>query len=320
MEGMMPIHILTISSYLLLFAWVAAEQGGLPLPAAPVLVAAGALSAGHASRFWLALVAGLCGALVADTSWFVFGRRYGHGVMRLICRLSLEPVTCVRRTQDFVALHPLATLTIAKFVPGFSTLAAPAAGQSKMRLRQFLIFDGIGSALWVGTFLAAGYLGRDLLARDPGLLRWMGRFSGVLLVICIFALLVWRAVRHRLALRQLAAARIEPEEVKRLLDAGDEVTIVDLRHPLEVFVDPFTLPGAIRLSPEALAKGHHVIPRDRAVVLYCTCPSEATSAKTALSLRKLGIEHVHPLRGGYDEWKRLGFPLEEVGPARLSEL
>lgn len=158
---MMPIHILTISGYLLLFAWVAAEQGGLPLPAALVLVAAGALSAGHASHFWLALVVGMCGALVADTTWFVFGRRYGHGVMRLICRLSLEPATCVRRTQDFIALHPLATLTIAKFVPGFSTLAAPAAGQSKMRLRQFLVFDGMGSALWVGAFLAAGYLGRD---------------------------------------------------------------------------------------------------------------------------------------------------------------
>ena len=274
----------------------------------------------RAFRFPLALLAGLCGALVADTAWFLIGRRYGHGVMRLICKLSLEPTSCARRTQDFVALHPFSALTIAKFVPGFSTLAPPVAGQSKMRLRQFLIFDGIGSALWVGSLLTVGYLGRDMLTRVPGLLHWMERFSGALLIIFILALLIWRAVRHRLALRQLAAARVEPEEVKRLLDAGDEVTIVDLRHPLDVFAEPFTLPGALRLSPEALATGHHVIPRDREIVLYCTCPSEATSAKTAFSLQKLGIERVHPLRGGYDEWKRLGFPLEEVLPAKLSEL
>jgi membrane protein DedA with SNARE-associated domain/rhodanese-related sulfurtransferase len=316
----MPIHVLTISGYFLLFAWVAAEQGGLPLPAVPVLVAAGALSAGHSSGFWLALLAGLCGALVADTALFVVGRRYGHGVMHLICRLSLEPASCVRRAQDFITSHPIAALTIAKFVPGLATLASPMAGQSKLRLRQFLIFDGIGSTLWVGTFVAAGFLGRDLLTRDPSLLHWAGRFSGVLLVSGIFALLIWRVIRHRLSLRQLAAARMEPEEVKRLLDAGNEVTIVDLRHPLEVFVEPFVIPGAIRLSPAALAEGHHVIPRDRDIILYCTCPSEATSAKTALSLRKLGIERVRPLRGGYDEWKRLGFPLEEVRPAALSEL
>ncbi len=90
--------------------------------------------------------------------------------------------------------------------------------------------------------------------------------------------------------------------------------IVDLRHPLELLPDPFTLPGALHFSPDALAARHHEIPRDREVVLYCTCPSEATAAKTALTLHKLGIERVRPLRGGFDEWKRLGYPMDAIPP------
>jgi len=115
-------------------------------------------------------------------------------------------------------------------------------------------------------------------------------------------------------LKKLVASRLEPEELKNMLDAGEAVYIVDLRHPLELLPDPFTLPGALHFSPEALTARHREIPRDRDIVLYCTCPSEATAAKTAMTLHKLGIERVRPLRGGYDEWKRLGFPLDAIAP------
>ena len=111
-------------------------------------------------------------------------------------------------------------------------------------------------------------------------------------------------------LKQLFAGRLEPEKLKRQLDAGEKIFIVDLRHPLELLPDPNTLPGAVHFSPEALAARSDEIPRDRDVVLYCTCPSEATAARTAMTLHKLGIERVRPLRGGYGEWKRLGFPVE----------
>jgi rhodanese-related sulfurtransferase len=103
-------------------------------------------------------------------------------------------------------------------------------------------------------------------------------------------------------------------DLKRQLDAGEQVFIVDLRHPLELLPEPFKLPGAQHFSPDALAERHLEIPRDRDVVLYCTCPSEATAAKTAMTLHKMGIERVRPLRGGYDEWKRLGFPLDAIPP------
>ena len=158
------------------------------------------------------------------------------------------------------------------------------------------------------ALLTLGRLFGDALKRDPSLLDWAGRFSGALLVLGIVGFFIVRIVRRRMVLKNLVAARLEPEDLKRQLDAGEPVYIVDLRHPLELLPDPFTLPGALHFSPDSLAARHHEIPRDRDIVLFCTCPSEATAAKTAMTLIKLGIERVRPLRGGYDEWKRLGFP------------
>ena len=310
----LPTQILLTYGYFLLFTWVLVEQLGIPLPATPVLLAAGALSAEHELSFPLALLAGILACVTADTCWFLVGRRFGHHVLRILCKLSLEPTVCVRRTQDSFGRRREVTLMIAKFVPGLATLAPPVAGQNGMELERFLLFDGIGAFLWVGALLGAGRLFGDALKRDPSLLNWVGRFSGVLLVLGILGFFIGRLVRRRRFLRKLVASRLEPEELKRQMDAGEPVFIVDLRHPLELLPDPFTLPGALHFSPETLTKRVHEIPRDRDIILYCTCPSEATAAKTAMTLHKLGIDRVRPLRGGYDEWKRLGYPLDAIEP------
>jgi membrane protein DedA with SNARE-associated domain len=310
----LPTHFLIMYGYLLIFAWVLVEQLGVPLPATPVLLAAGALSVDGPIRFPLAFAVGVGACLIADSSWFFFGRRYGHHVLRILCKLSLEPTTCVRRTQDSFGRRRGVMLSFAKFVPGLAMLAAPVAGQNGMGIGPFLFFDGFGATLWVGTMLVIGRVFGDLLKRDTSLLDWAGRFSGGLLILGIIGFFVGRIYRRRLVLKKLAASRLEPEELKKQLDAGEPVFIVDLRHPLELLPDPFTLPGAQHFSPESLTARHLEIPRDRDVVLYCTCPSEATAAKTAMTLHKLGIERVRPLRGGFDEWKRLGFPLVEVPP------
>ena len=308
----LPIHILMVYGYLLLFVWVLVEQVGIPLPATPVILAAGALSAEHQISFWLGLLAGVAGSLAADSGWFLVGRRYGHVVLRILCKLSMEPTTCVRKTQDSFGRRREITLMIAKFVPGLSTLAPPVAGQNGMGFGPFLLYDSIGASLWVGGLLLTGRLFGDVLNRDPSVLDWAGRFSGALLILGVAMFFLGRIVRRRMVLKELAAARLEPQELKRQLDAGDPVFIVDLRHPLELLPDPYTLPGALHFSPDALAARHEEIPRDRDVVLFCTCPSEATAAKTAMALHRLGIDRVRPLRGGYDEWKRLGFPLDAV--------
>lgn len=310
----LPEHILLTYGYLLLFGWVLIEQFGIPLPATPALLAAGALTAEHQISFGAAFLAGLVACLIADTSWFLIGRRFGHHVLRILCRLSMEPTICVRKTQDSFARRRSVMLMFAKFVPGLATLAAPIAGENGMSLGAFLFFDGIGAVLWLTALLTGGRLFGDALEHDPSVLDWVGRSSGALLLLAIAGWFAWRVLRRRALLQKLVQSRLEPQELKAQLDAGEQVYIVDLRHPLELVAEPFTLPSATHFSPDALAARHTQIPRDRDVVLFCTCPSEATAAKTAMILHKLGIERVRPLRGGYDEWKRLGFPLDEIPP------
>lgn len=311
----LPIDIVVTYSYLLLFVWVLVEQLGLPLPSAPVLLAAGALSAQHQISFPFALAVSVAAALTADSTWFFIGRRHGHRVLRTLCKLSLEPTTCVRRTQDSFGRRRGAMLMFAKFVPGLGALAAPVAGQNGMSFAAFLAYDGLGATLWVSALLVCGRFFGDVLRRNPNLLAWVGRFSGALLILGVAAFFIGRLVRRRMVLKELVASRLEPKDLKQQLDAGELIYIIDLRHPLELVPDPFTLPGAVHFSPDALTTRHSEIPRDRDVVLYCTCPSEATAAKTAMTLLKLGIERVRPLRGGYDEWKRLGFPMDAIPPA-----
>ncbi len=310
----LPMHILLAYGYLLVAGWVLVALCGVPMPVTPVLLAAGALSGRGQLNFVLVFVAAWVAAAVADSSWFFVGRRYGRYVMRFLCKLSLEPTTCVRRTEDSIG-RSRSVLLFAKFVPALTTLAPAVAGQSGMDYGQFLAYDGAGCALWVGALLVAGRFFGEAIERNPWLLSWVGRFSGALLVLCIAGFFVARVIRRNQILKQLAAARLEPEELKRQLDAGEQVYIVDLRHTMELGPEPFTLPGALHLAPDALTKRHSEIPRDRDVVVFCSCPSEATAAKTAMTLHRLGIERVRPLRGGFDEWKRLGYPVDEISLA-----
>jgi rhodanese-related sulfurtransferase len=229
--------------------------------------------------------------------------------------MSLEPGTCIRCTQDSFQRRGFLLLLFAKFVPGVSLLTPPVAGQYGMGFGVFLLLDGIGSMLWAGAWLGAGRYFADLLKHNATLLEWASHFSGVLLILAVVGFAIQRDYRRRWVLKTLIASRMEPEELKRKLELGEPVYIVDLRHPLELIPDPFTLPGAHYFLPEELTIRHHDIPRDRDIVLYCTCPSEATAARTAMMLHELGIERVRPLRGGFDEWRRLGYPLEPIAPA-----
>lgn len=314
MHMALPTDILLTYGYLLVFAWVLIEQIGLPLPATPVLVAAGALSAAHQLSFAVALAAGIVGCLVSDSTWFFVGRRYGRQVLNVLCKLSLEPTTCVKRTQLSFGRRRIVTLLGGKFVPGLASLTSPVAGQSGMPYAEFFLLDLLGSTIWVGALLATGRIFGDALKRDPRLLAWAGRFSGALVLAAIVVWLAARILRRRTILRQLVSSRLEPEELHSQLQAGEEVYIVDLRHPLEQLTEPFTLPGALRVAPDELASRVHEIPRDRDIILYCTCPNEETAAHTALKLHRLGVERVRPLRGGFDEWKRRGFPMDAIPP------
>jgi membrane protein DedA with SNARE-associated domain/rhodanese-related sulfurtransferase len=310
----LPTHILLTYGYLLLFAWVLIEQLGAPLPAIPALLAAGALSAQGQLSLTEVLLLGLAACLIADSSWFFFGRRYGHHVLNLLCKLSMEPTLCVRRTQLQFNQSRRLTLLFAKFVPGLAILSPPVAGQAGMSYGEFVMLDGSGAVLWLLAYLIGGRIFGDALKRDPSLLNWVGRFSGALLLVGIAAFFIARLLRRRMMLRQMVKSRMEPQDLYAQIQGGEEVYIVDLRHPVEQLTDPFILPGAQRIAPEDLTHRVQEIPLDRDIILYCTCPNEETAAHTAMRLHKLGVERVRPLRGGYQAWKSLGYPMEAIPP------
>ena len=297
--------------YLILFVWVLAEQLGMPIPSVPLLVTAGTLTATHKLNLFLVILSVLAGSLVSDTVWYFMGKRFGGAVVRLMCRLSLESSTCVRRTEDYFTKHGPASLLLAKFIPGLGTVAAPIAGQTGMGFRIFLGYDAAGVLIWSLVMTLIGRFFGDYLKHHPNALAWVGHFAGVLFVLGILGFLGYRIFKQQKFLKEIRMARLEPSELKDMMDRGNEVYIVDLRHPLDYLPDPRVLPGAVRLTPDKLVEFSDGIPRDRDVVLYCTCPSEATAAKMAMNLRKLGIYRVRPLRGGFDGWKDAGYPLEE---------
>lgn len=256
--------------YLVLASVVLAEQLGLPVPALPFLLGAGALAGMGKLSPSLAIGLAVAASLVADLVWYEAGRRRGGQVLKLLCRISLEPDSCVRRTENVFARHGARTLLVAKFLPGLNTVAPPMAGMIGMRLPRFLLWDGAGALLWAGSFFAAGLVLADQIetvAESAAALG--GRLVAALLAL--FALwLLWKYVQRQRFLRSLRVARITPEDLKRRLDEGEEIVIVDLRGALDFELDPQRLPGALRLSAEDLETRHAEIPRGREVVLYCT--------------------------------------------------
>ena len=312
----MPIAIVFFVhyAYLIIFLWVLVEQIGIPIPSVPVLLTAGTLSATHRVSFIGITLAMLASCIIADTIWFALGRRYGNSVLKLLCRLSFEASTCVSKTENYFSRRGALTLLFAKFVPGLSTVAAPIAGQTGMSYPRFLFWDIAGSLIWGETFILAGRFFGDLAKKSAPFFAWLGHFAIVIFVLMVLGFLAHRIWKQRKFLQQVREMRLEPSELKEMLDAAEENNttppfIVDLRHPLDYLPDPRVLPGALRIGPNELKQHSEIIPRDRDVILYCTCPSEETSAKVALQLHRLGITRVRPLRGGFDGWKQAGYPL-----------
>ena len=301
-------------AYLIIFLWVLVEQVGIPIPSVPVLLTAGTLSATHRVS-WIGIsLAMLLGCVVADSIWFSLGRRYGNSVLKLLCRFSFEASTCVSKTEGYFTRRGAVTLLFAKFVPGLSTVAAPIAGQTGMTYARFLGWDLAGSLIWGQAFILAGRFFGDLAKKSAPFFAWLGHFAILIFVLMVLGFLAYRIWKQRKFLQQVRELRLEPAELKTMLDLAKAnhtppPFIVDLRHPLDYLPDPRVLPGALRIGPNELKQHSEIIPRDRDVILYCTCPSEETSAKLALQLHKMGVYRVRPLRGGFDGWKQAGYPL-----------
>ena len=261
---------ITKHGYLLLFIWVAAEQLGAPLPAVPILIAGGVLSAGGHLSFPATLLLGIVACLIGDIIWYVIGKKRGMSVLRLLCKISLEPETCVRQSSDFLSRHGGGSLLVAKFIPGVSTVAVPLAANSGVAAVPFLAWDIAGSFLYVGSYLAIGLVLGDRLGKLSALADSMKLASAGLVVFATASIVGLRVQQRRRFQKEVEMARISPEQVRALIENREAPFIVDLRHPLDMLTDPQVLPGAFRVSPDELSARHEELPRDREIILYCT--------------------------------------------------
>ena len=264
------LQFLVNHGYIVLFTSVLAQQLGVPIPSTPFIVAAGALAHSGDLNWAAVLILACSAALIADYVWYEIGRRRGLRVLQLLCRISLEPDYCVRRTENTFARHGAKTLVVGKLVPGVSTLATPMAGVYGFSRSRFLLFDGLGILLWIGAFELLGYLFSNQL---EDVLSYASRFGGLLFALLIGALLSyigWKYVQRRRFLRSLRVARILPEQLKAELDSGMDVAIIDLRHALDYEAEPRTLPSAIRMPAEELEQRGKELPHGRTLVLYCS--------------------------------------------------
>ena len=264
------IQFLIHHGYTVLFFWVFFEQLGLPIPAAPLLLAAGVLAGIGQLNFALLFGVAVVASLLSDQFWYLMGRYYGKKVLSLLCRISLDPDSCVRKTREIFVHHGARSLLVAKFIPGMTAVAPPLAGIFHMRPLRFLLFNGLGAFFWVGIFTGVGYLFSHQIEHLAANTSGMGPWMGLVVPGCLAGYIAWKYIQRKRFLHHLAIARITPEEVKQRLDAGEALLILDMRGGLEFEAEPYTIPGAFHLPIEELDEKHHQIPRDRDIVLYCT--------------------------------------------------
>ena len=253
-----------------LFANVLLEQLGLPVPAYPSLVVAGALAAQGAINFPRLAIAVLVACVVPDTLWFLLGRRHGSFMLKLVCKVSLSPDTCVRQTEGMFERYGLKSLLFSKFIPGFSMVAPPLAGSLRTPLPLFLMYDAGGSIIWAGAALVLGAAFRNTVDRALRLLQALG--ARALLVIgaglALFILAKWW--QRRRFYKALRVARITPEELRTMMSRGETPLVFDVRGKTGRERDPRRIPGALVLDLPELDEQVVGLPRDGEIVLYCT--------------------------------------------------
>lgn len=297
---------------LLVFFNVLVEQAGVPVPAVPTMIVAGALSASGKLPLAGVVLAAVLACLLSDLLWYWAGRRFGSGVMRTICRISLSPDSCVKQSELRFQRWRGRVLLIAKFVPGLSTVAPPLVGAMGLRAGTFVLLDGLGSLLWVGVAVGLGYA---FAAQIDDLLAAMASAGTVAfeLLLVLLALYIaakwWQRRRLLVALRM---ARITVDELNQSIADGQTPVVVDVRSQAARLLDTRIIPGALLADLDGVAQALQDIPSDRELVIYCSCPNEVSAAKAAKLLMAIGYRNVRPLLGGLDAWDAAGYMVERL--------
>jgi membrane protein DedA with SNARE-associated domain/rhodanese-related sulfurtransferase len=294
----------------LVFAIILVEQLGIPVPGFPVLLAAGAMAgrrlAGAPGLFGAALLA----CVIADCLWFWIGRTFGLRVLKTLCRISLEPDSCVGQTQSRFERWGVNSLLLAKFVPGLSIVAAPLAGALRVGWPRFLVLSSLGAAAWTAAGLGVGMAFSATIDSALGVLQRIGGSALLAASVALGAYVAAKWLQRRRFLAQLRMARIGVDELYDLIAAGGLPVILDVRTETARSLEPRWIPTAIHTPAGEIARRLAQIPRDREVIVYCTCPNEASAAQVARLLMRHGFQRVRPLHGGLDAWIAAGYAVD----------
>lgn len=287
------------------------QQLGLPIPAVPTMMLAGALAVdGRISGSGVFAIS-VAATMLADTLWFWGGQRFGYPVLRLLCRVSMSPDGCVRQTEGIFARYGFYSLIVSKFVPGFSTVAPPVAGALRMPLARFLVATVASAALWVGAAMGAGALFASQIESLLGLIARHAGAAAMVALALFAAYLAWRGVRRWRLSRYIEGSLISVEELATLLESDVPPLVVDVGSPLAHAARP-RVRGALLMDLDAIRD--HAFPLGRAIVTYCACPNEASAKRAAQILIARGYVDVRPLGGGLDRWVAGGFPIDPAPP------
>jgi membrane protein DedA with SNARE-associated domain/rhodanese-related sulfurtransferase len=294
-------ELIQVYGVLIVFGIVLVEQFGLPIPAYPILIVAGALSV-NADVSWQAVwLAAIVACLICDAFWFRAGRFYGKRILRLLCKISLSPDSCVNQTEDRFRKFGAKSLLVSKFVPGFNTIAAPLSGAMGVKPRLFLLYAISGAALWSGTGILLGAWFHNSVDGVLDTLSTMGSTALIAVASTLALFVAFKYAERRRRRSRTAVERIEIDELLALIEGGDDPVIIDARS-LSAQQMEAAIPGAVVFKacpPEHLMAS---LDRNRHIVVYCSCPNDVTAAEVAHQFLANGFHRARPLKGGLDAW------------------
>jgi len=285
-------------------------QAGMPVPAYPTLIVTSALAARNPYSLFGLLGTAVAASVIGNIAWYVAGRRLGGRVLKTLCRMSLSPDSCVRQTETIFARWGAPSLMVAKFIPGFASVATAMAGIVRLPPWRFVLFDAIGAALWSGVAITLGYVFRDAVNDVLAVFERMGEIGLVLIVALFVVYVVVKWVQRQRFIRQLRMDRMTVDELRELLmTEGLSTKVIDVRSPISQAVTG-RIPGAVTVDSNNIKVDLLAIEPETEVVVYCACPNEATAAKVAKALIQHGFRRVRPLAGGIDAWIAAGYEVE----------
>ena len=263
-------HFLAAHGYLIVFVWVFLDQAALPLPSIPVLIAAGALVATGSLGLWEIIATATVAALIADVLWYQLGKRGGNKAISYVCKLSLEPDSCVTTTRNAFGRFGPVTIVISKYLPGVQTLAPASAGFVGAPFAGFLFLDLLGTLLYVVPFVVGGYLFQPQLVSALNALSNLSGGLGIVLFSLIMGYIAFKAAQWVVFFRGHKLRRLSVEELNARRERGEELTVIDLRQRLDYELQPFVIPGALRIPISEIPQRQHEIPDHLDVALVCT--------------------------------------------------